>query len=422
MSSRILISAYACRPGEGSEDGIGWNTSREMARSGDVWVLTQVHNRAAVEAELAREPVPNLHFVYVEPPFDLRHRSHQLHYVLWLLYAYIAARKLHRTLAFDLAHHVSFVRYWTPTPLVLLPLPFVWGPVAGHEPAPLQLVQGRAALLREVGRKIVLHLANLNPLVWISARRSAVTIACSAETAEHLARLGARDVRIMVPSPAPDDVFAMAQASPPAPHDRSELKLISVTGPGRILQWKGYHLALRGMAAAREIRSAFHIFGSGPEEPSLRALAQELGLSDRVVFWGDVSRTDMLHVMRDADALLHPASRDGGATVITEAMAFGVPTVCLDIGGPAVQVDDATGFRVPATDLSATVDGIAAAIRTLGTERGLRDAMRVACCRRAQELFTWRKRREDLAAIYGQALAGDVPEREPDVPRERRAR
>ncbi len=36
---RILISAYACAPGRGSEPGVGWNWAAQVSRSHEVWVL-----------------------------------------------------------------------------------------------------------------------------------------------------------------------------------------------------------------------------------------------------------------------------------------------------------------------------------------------------------------------------------------------
>ena len=39
---RVLLSAYACEPGKGSEAGVGWNSLRQVARYHDVWVLTRM--------------------------------------------------------------------------------------------------------------------------------------------------------------------------------------------------------------------------------------------------------------------------------------------------------------------------------------------------------------------------------------------
>ena len=53
---RVLLSAYACEPGKGSEPGVGWNWVKQLARHEDVWVLTRSNNRGAIEQALRSEP------------------------------------------------------------------------------------------------------------------------------------------------------------------------------------------------------------------------------------------------------------------------------------------------------------------------------------------------------------------------------
>lgn len=49
---RILLSAYSCEPHRGSEPGLGWNTTIELARNHEVWVITKERHRKAIEQEL----------------------------------------------------------------------------------------------------------------------------------------------------------------------------------------------------------------------------------------------------------------------------------------------------------------------------------------------------------------------------------
>ena len=138
---RVLVSAYACEPGQGSEPGVGWNSARQAARFQDVWVLTQGEGRQGIQAALARKALPRVRFVYVDlPPWALFWRKgrggREVHYRLWQLAAYFVGRRLHRKVGFDLVHHVTFVCYWRPSFLALLPAAFIWGPVGGGESAP----------------------------------------------------------------------------------------------------------------------------------------------------------------------------------------------------------------------------------------------------------------------------------------------
>jgi hypothetical protein len=46
---KILISAFSCAPGRGSEPGLGWEVAAASARNNDVWVLLDAHNRPWIE-------------------------------------------------------------------------------------------------------------------------------------------------------------------------------------------------------------------------------------------------------------------------------------------------------------------------------------------------------------------------------------
>ena len=92
MSQRlkVLMSAYACEPGKGSEPEVGWQWALQMARYHDVTVLTRANNQPAIEFALAalrgRQPLPV--FVYHDRSpvmLDLKRRtkSVKLYYLLW---------------------------------------------------------------------------------------------------------------------------------------------------------------------------------------------------------------------------------------------------------------------------------------------------------------------------------------------------
>src|SRR5918996_3181186 len=187
---RILISAFACRPGMGSEPGKGWACATTMARHHDVWVLTRGRYRDLIEDALRREPVPSLRFVYLDlPGWILRATkpSHefQLFYYMWQLAAYFAARRLCREVGIELIHHVSYSKFWAPSFVALLPVPFVWGPVGGGESMPPGFlrrcsIQGR---MYEHLRQLARWVGECDPFVKMTARRSKVALATTSESA-----------------------------------------------------------------------------------------------------------------------------------------------------------------------------------------------------------------------------------------------
>src|SRR5690348_9180720 len=114
---KVLVSAYACEPGGGSEPGIGWNWARQSSRFDETWVITRSNNRARIEQHLVAESLSRLNFVYYDTPRFTRfwkkgQRGIHAYYYLWQAGAYFVARKLHRQIGFDRAHHVTLGAYW----------------------------------------------------------------------------------------------------------------------------------------------------------------------------------------------------------------------------------------------------------------------------------------------------------------------
>src|SRR5262245_35246616 len=155
---KVLISAYACEPGKGSEPEVGWQWALQMARFHDVTVLTRANNRPLIEQALSKLPVSESvpTFVYLNlSPFLLglnrRFKAVNLYYVRWQRAARRFVSELHARHAFDLMHHATFAAFRYPTAIRGHGAPVVWGPVGGVESIPLNLLpfSHAASLLRE---------------------------------------------------------------------------------------------------------------------------------------------------------------------------------------------------------------------------------------------------------------------------------
>ena len=401
---KILISAYSCEPGRGSERGVGWNVAREVARSHEVWVLTRPdESKEEIEAELAANPVPNLHFVYFTLPFwqnSMRlgqSGAMQIHYYLWQIQAYFVARKLHEEIGFDVAHHVTFVKYSAPSLLSLLPIPFVWGPVGGGEAAPPMFWQDFSfkACLYEWARDIVRNIGQRDPLVGMTIRNSAVVRATTDDTAKRLYRMGATAVQIVPEVGLLDEEIAeLNQVELPA---SQPLRFISM---GRLLHWNGFHLGVQAFAKANLPDAEYWLVGDGPEMDNLKHLAEAGGVANKVKVWGRLPREETLERLGESHVLVHPSLHDSGGWVCIEAMASGRPVVCLDLGGPAIQVTEKTGFKVPAQEPEQAIQGIATVMQKLAHNPDLRVQMGLAGRQLIDESFSWEVVGERLNTLY----------------------
>ena len=400
---KILMSAYSCEPGKGSEPGVGWNFVRAVAKYHEVWVLTRPdEGREVIEAELARNPIPNLHFVYFTLPiwgggWKWRFGAMQLHYYLWQIQAYFVARRLHRQIDFDIAHHVTFVKYSRPSFLCLLPIPFIWGPVGGGEFAPRAFWQdfSLSNKIHETVRMLACWVFESDPFARLTAQRSVLAKATTEDTAARVRKMGARNVQVYSESGLPrEEIARLAQCSVSSD---SPVRFASV---GRLLHWKGFHLGLRAFAQAKLPDAEYWVFGDGPEKKRLQCLADKLGIAQQVKFWNKLPREETLRKLGECTALVHPSLHDSGGWVCLEAMAAGRPVLCLDLGGPAVQVTEQTGFKVPAHTPEQAVRDLSEGMVSLAKDLDLRVRMGEAGRRRVSEMFDWEVKASHLAQLY----------------------
>ena len=128
----------------------------------------------------------------------------------------------------------------------------------------------------------------------------------------------------------PDYSFLLNNAEAPS-QTNEEFRMIY---PGSLNPQQGVDIAVRAFALIKERvpKAEFHIYGDGSEKSLLQQLAADLGISDRVIFYGWVSAKDAATAMARAHLGIEP-KRDGlfsGEALsmkILEFMAVGVPVV-----------------------------------------------------------------------------------------------
>jgi glycosyltransferase involved in cell wall biosynthesis len=409
---KVLLSAYACAPNRGSEPSIGWHVATEIARHHETWVLTSSENEVAIRgAMLEGAAAGTPRFIFVEPfgwKLDLATRRRpipvvaNLHYYAWQAIAFAKARSLHERLRFDIVHHVTFGRYYSPSLLSLLSPPFIWGPVGGGESAPLSFWWGLGprGVAYETFRTLARSLGERDPFVRTTARRSAVATATTSETASRLRRLGVRNVGLLSAVGVSEDDLRRGRLSPQTPVGGSPFFL----AVARLVPWKGIHLALRAFALAALGDVTFRIVGAGGDRLRLQRLSRKLGIEDRVEFTGELPRIEVRSLLLSCLALVHPSLHDSGGSACLEAMAAGKPVICLAIGGPATQVTNETGFAIPAIHPRQSIRRLADALTRVATDEALRATLGNDAQRRARDVFGWGVRGRTLSRLYEYAV------------------
>jgi glycosyltransferase involved in cell wall biosynthesis len=107
--------------------------------------------------------------------------------------------------------------------------------------------------------------------------------------------------------------------------------------------------------------------------------------------------------MSKFDVLIHPSLHDSGGFVCLEAMSAGCAVVCLDLGGPAVQVTAETGIKIPALSPDQAIRDMARALERLASDSALRERLSRAGRERLRQIFVWEAKVKSLAEIYSQS-------------------
>jgi rhamnosyl/mannosyltransferase len=172
---------------------------------------------------------------------------------------------------------------------------------------------------------------------------------------------------------------------------------------GRCVYYKSFDVAIRALAL---VPGTLVLVGHGPLEPSLRQLAKDLGVADRVVWRHYLTPDELVGAYRAATALWFPSSARSEAfgLVQVEAMACGTPVINTHITGsgvPWVCPDERTGLTVPINDPVA----LAAAARRLIDEPSLYERLSAAARERAHREFDHRIMARRSFAVYERVSA-----------------
>lgn len=410
---KALISAYACNP-SGSlqlhpgEDLTGWMLTQQISHWTEAWVLTHSYNKKGIASELGKYSPQNVHFIFVTLPRIFGWLYHigvgeRLYYYLWQITAWREARRLNKLHRFDIAHHLTFGNYWMPSFIgAFLPVPFIWGPVGGGQktPAPLFSRYSLLGQFAEIGRDFAQWLGrNLLISRHFCLRRASVILVCNKETKINFPRkYWGRIQYFPVNGISRDDVTPNRSVS--------RQRIFWILTAGRLIRLKGFDICIE--AFARFIQehpdSILDIVGQGPEESRLRKLVDSKGLEDRIRFIPWMERRDLIKKMSESDLFLFSSFRDGGGAVVVEAMANGLPVICLDTGGPGFHVNDDCGIKIKPQRGDRVIHAMSLAMKRLKESQHLRESMGRKARKRALEFYVWDNLGARLKRIYFQVL------------------
>ena len=139
------------------------------------------------------------------------------------------------------------------------------------------------------------------------------------------------------------------------------------------------------------------IFGSGPLERKLKAIAQELNIEDKIEWRGFVPYNKVPEALSQIDVFAYPSLHEGFGRAIMEALAMEKTIVATNVGGiPDLIKDGENGFLVESNNPKM----LAERIKILMENKELREKFGKAGRKWVSENFEWKEGIKKFANLF----------------------
>lgn len=390
---KILVSAYACEPLKGSEQGVGWNWVLQMAKRNHLHVITRSNNQEFIELYLPSVISPNITFHYYDThPFimGLKNKAKGLYfyYFFWQLGIIPLISKLKKKQKFDYSMHLTFGSMWLPTFLPFFNIPFIWGPIGGGEGEPnqfLKILPLQKRILQSF-RLLMNRFAFLNPIFMIACIMAKTILVRTKNSEKVIPKLFKFKTRVILETAIEKELFYFKR-NQNTDFDKNEFKVIST---GRLIPSKNILSAIKAFYfIPQSFNIKYTIIGSGIEKAKIEKEIKKFKLEHRVNVISEITRKKVLEKLVHADIFLFPSLREGGSWALMEAMAIGLPVVCLKWTGMDTITDNRSAIQLPVSSPEQMPKDMANALIKLMITPRLIDEMGTAGRNRIREVFNW---------------------------------
>ena len=405
---KILINAYACSPGMGSEPGMAWNWVKNLAKFCELYIITEGEFWEKIEAAVPTlEQGGNMHFYYNPVSDEIRKMCWNQgdwrfykYYRQWQWKTYLMAKGICEKERIDVLHQLNMIGFREPGYLWKLSkengVPFVWGPIGG-------LKQFPTAYLKEAGLKMQLFMRLKNFLnIWQLKHEKRVDEAL--KTAKLLISSIPDSYRALKKYKGlesiviPETGCFLSEDISTSRFDTEEFHIMWV---GKFDFRKQLPLALQAVALAKNPKLKLDVYGSGSvgQVEMAKRMGEELGISQLVIWYGNQKNDVVMEAMRKAQLFFFTSVNEDTSTVVLEAVSNRLPVVCFDACGMSAVIDAFVGRKIALSQPSQSAHDFARILNELEGNRALLKQLSENCKQRQMEL-SWEGKARGVVEEY----------------------
>ena len=411
---KILINAYACSPGMGSEPGMAWNWVSNLAKFCELYIITEGEFRDKIEEVVPTlEQGKNMHFYYNPVSEEIRKMCWNQgdwrfykYYREWQWKTYLLAKDICKEEKIDVLHQLNMIGFREPGYLWKLSqetgIKFVWGPIGGLKQFPLRYTDGGGLKMKAfMSIKNIINIIQLKYSRRVDAAlKQSSALISSIPDSYHAIKKYKGINSVIIPETGCFDVYDYNVST-----DRFIKDELNVIWVGKFDFRKRLDIALKSIAETGNNKIKISIYGSGSEAQvnTHKKLANQLGIERQVEWKGQQTNNVVKEAMAQSDLFLFTSVSEDTSTVVLEAISNGLPVLCFDICGMGYVIDDSIGMKVKITNTKESVSSFARYLDRVFHNRELLKLMSKNCEAKQRELG-WSRKIERLMEVYDEVI------------------
>lgn len=406
---KVLVNAYACNPKWGSEQGIGWHWTVELAKFCKVFVITEGEFKDNIEKELLNLPQKeNLSFIYNNVSPKVRKMCWNqgdwrfyYYYRTWQKRTLAIAEELCKKEHIDIIHQLNMQGFREPGLLWKIKGPkFVWGPVGGMGLMPMTYLAKES-----FSKKLFFGIKNIiNQIQY----RYQSNVKKAIKKADVLLSSTPEEVRVFRDIHHKESYFINDTGCDVTVESHewntNKSKALNLIWVAKFDFRKQLDLAIKSVAEIKDLDVVLNIVGTGKMATYYKRMAENMGVADKCIFWGQLEHDEVLNMMIKSDIFFFTSISEATSTVILEAIGAKLPIVCFDTCGFGPIVDEKIGVKIPVSNPETSVLDFSNALKYLYYHRGLLPVMSKNCEER-QMVLTWEYKARFVSKLYHQLVA-----------------
>lgn len=405
---KVLINAYACSPGMGSEPGMAWNWVKNLAKFCELYIITEGEFRERIETVVPTlEQGANMHFYYNPVSDEIRKMCWNQgdwrfykYYRQWQWKTYLMAKDICGKEKIDVLHQLNMIGFREPGYLWKLSkengAPFVWGPIGGLKQFPTAYLKGAGLKMQLFMRlKNFLNIWQLKHEKRVDEALKTVRLLISSIPDSYRALKKYKGLESIV---IPETGCFLSEDISTARFDAEEFHIMWV---GKFDFRKQLPLALQAVALAKNPKIKLDVYGNGSvgQVEMAKRMGEELGISQQVIWHGNQKNDGVMEAMRKAQLFFFTSVNEDTSTVVLEAVSNRLPVVCFNACGMSAVIDDSVGRKIALSHPSQSAHDFAQILNELEGNRALLKHLSENCKQRQMEL-SWEAKARKVVEEY----------------------